>query len=204
MTTLSLARQASLREPIDLPRAYRLLNHGPTALVSSRHGGRDNVMAAAWVMPVDFTPCKVSVVIDKSTFTRTLIDASGVFALNLPCVAIADAAYAAGTFSGHTTADKFAACGLERLESSLLDVPLVEGCVAWLECRVIAQSHDQQVQQSHDLFIAEVVAAQADPRVFTNGRWHFDGHDALRTLHHLSGGAFVVAGEMVQAARPGG
>jgi len=199
---MSLPRQASLREPVDLPRAYRLLNHGPTVLVSSRHGGRDNVMAAAWAMPVDFTPCKVSVVIDKGTFTRTLVDASGVFALNVPCVAIADAAYAAGTLSGHTTADKPAACGLGSFEASVLDVPLVDGCVAWLECRVIGQAHDRQVQRAHDLYIAEVVAAQADPRVFTNGRWHFDGHDALRTLHHLAGGAFVVAGEMVQAARP--
>ena len=34
--------------PVPLDKAYRLLNHGPTILVSARHGGVDNVKAAAW------------------------------------------------------------------------------------------------------------------------------------------------------------
>ena len=49
-----------MRQPVDLPRAYRLLNHGPTVLVSAEHEGRRNVMAAAWVMPLDFNPAKVN------------------------------------------------------------------------------------------------------------------------------------------------
>ena len=43
-------------EPVDLPRAYLLLNHGPTVLVTSAHGDARNVMAAAWAMPLDFSP----------------------------------------------------------------------------------------------------------------------------------------------------
>ena len=31
--------------PVDLAKSYRLINHGPTVLVSARHGGVDNVMA---------------------------------------------------------------------------------------------------------------------------------------------------------------
>ena len=46
-------------EPVDLPRAYLLLNHGPTVLVTSAHGGERNVMAAAWAMPLDFSPPKI-------------------------------------------------------------------------------------------------------------------------------------------------
>ena len=38
---------------------------------------------------------------------------------------------------------------------------------------------------------AEVVAAWADPRVFTDGRWHF-ADDALRSIHYLAGGSFLV------------
>ena len=52
------------RLPVELEKSYRLLNHGPTVLVSSSHGGRHNVMAAAWSMPLDFSPPKVTVVID--------------------------------------------------------------------------------------------------------------------------------------------
>ncbi|HRH72362.1 MAG TPA: flavin reductase, partial [Zoogloea sp.] len=71
-------------QPVPLSKACRLLNHGPTVLVSSAHAGRRNVMAAAWTMPLDFDPPKVAVVIDKSTFTRELIEASGEFVLALP------------------------------------------------------------------------------------------------------------------------
>jgi flavin reductase (DIM6/NTAB) family NADH-FMN oxidoreductase RutF len=36
-------------------------------------------MAAAWSMPVEFTPPRIAVVIDKHTFTRELVVASGAF-----------------------------------------------------------------------------------------------------------------------------
>ena len=85
---------------VDLPRAYRLLNHGPVTLVTSADGERRNIMAAAWTMPLDFDPPKVAVVIDKSTLTRELIEASGTFALNLPCRAQAQATLDVGSISG--------------------------------------------------------------------------------------------------------
>jgi flavin reductase (DIM6/NTAB) family NADH-FMN oxidoreductase RutF len=55
------------------------------------------------------------------------------------------------------------------------------------------------IQQRYDLFLGEVIAAQADARVFENGRWNFTGHDDLRTLHHVAGGHFIVDGEAVDA-----
>ena len=58
-----------MRQPVDLAHANRLINHGPTVLVSSAHEGRRNVMAAAWSMPVEFTPPRVAVVIDGGLLT---------------------------------------------------------------------------------------------------------------------------------------
>ena len=191
--------RATSRRDVPLPQAYRLLNHGPTVLVSAAHGGRRNVMAAAWAMPLDFDPPKVTVVIDKSTFTRSLIEASGEFALSVPCRALADATFAAGSLSGAQRADKFADCSLTAFAAQRIGAPLVDGCIAWLECRVITEPHHQQ---AYDLFVAEVVAAQADERVFANGRWRADAPAELRTLHHQAGGAFFVAGETLQALRP--
>lgn len=72
--------------------------------------------------------------------------------------------------------------------------PLLEGCAAWLECRLMPEPHNQN---QYDLFIGEVVAAWADERVFSDGHWHFDGHDQLRTLHHVAGGHFLVIGDEV-------
>ena len=68
-----------MKTPVDLSHASRLINHGPTVLVSTSHAGRQNVMAAAWSMPVEFSPPRIAVVIDKSTYTRDLILASGQF-----------------------------------------------------------------------------------------------------------------------------
>ncbi|GCL62729.1 flavin reductase [Rubrivivax pictus] len=185
------------RIDVPLAQASRLLNHGPTVLVSAAHGGQRNLMAAAWAMPLDFEPPKVAVVIDKATFTRRLIDASGRFALQLPCAAQADLCFSVGSSSGAALAeagtDKFERLALRTFAGRHGEAPLVAGCVAWLECRVIAWP---AVQAAHDLFLAEVLGAQADGRVFVNGRWQFDAAPpALRTLHHLGGGQFVLPGD---------
>ncbi|HEX5393338.1 MAG TPA: flavin reductase family protein [Rhodocyclaceae bacterium] len=187
-----------MRQPVPLDKAYRLLNHGPVTLVSSAHGGRSNVMAAAWAMPLDFDPPKVAVVVDKSTLTRQLIEASGEFALNIPSRQIAAACLKAGSISAKDLGeggDKWREVGLTHFASEKIAGPLVEGCVGWLECRVIPEPHNEQ---AYDLFLAEVVAAWADPRVFADGRWHFDdANDDLRTLHYVAGGQFFVTGESV-------
>jgi len=188
-----------MRAPVDLPKSYRLLNHGPTVLVSAAHAGRRNVMAAAWAMPLDFDPPKVAVVLDKSTFTRELVLASGEFALNLPCRAFADATQTVGNTAGRemTQPDKFEHYGLATFAGEQIAAPLLEHCVGWLECRLLREPHNEE---RYDLFIGEVVAAQADVRVFSAGRWHFgEGDDALRTLHHIAGGAFFTIGEPLQA-----
>ncbi|MCW3478374.1 flavin reductase family protein [Neisseriaceae bacterium JH1-16] len=177
-------------QAVELTKAYRLLNHGPTTLVSSAHAGRTNVMAASWAMPLDFDPPKVVVVIDKSTLTRELIEASGEFALNIPTRALAEATLVVGSSSGRDH-DKFAAAGLTTFPAEHIGAPLVDGCLAWLECRVIPEANNEA---RYDLFIAEVVAAWADPRAFSNGRWHFADQEQ-RSVHYLAGGAFFATGQ---------
>ncbi|MGC5703565.1 flavin reductase family protein [Pseudomonas sp. NFXW11] len=190
---------SAFRRSVPLDKAYRLLNHGPTVLVSAAHGGQRNIMAAAWAMPLDFEPPKVAVVLDKSTWTRQLLEASGTFVLNVPCAAQADIVQSLGNSSGLELSqggrDKFAAYGLATFDGTALAGPLLEGCVAWLECRLLPEPHNHQ---QYDLFLGEVIAAQADTRVFSEGRWHFDGQDALRTLHHVAGGHFLTIGASVE------
>ncbi len=195
------ASQPSAPRAVELAKAYRLLNTGPTVLVTSAHRGESNVMAASWNAGLDFVPAKVMVVIDKSTWTRELVEASGVFALNVPARRIARETLVVGKLSGREVPhrDKFAAVGLQRFPGAILDVPLVAGCVAWLECRRIPEPHNEK---AHDLFIGEAVAAWADPRVFSEGHWHFEGHDDLRTLHYVAGGTFFVIGEEVRLDSP--
>jgi len=183
---------------VELKHAYRLLNHGPTVLVGSAHAGRSNVMAAAWAMPLDFDTPKIAVVIDKSTLTRELVDASGVLSINLPCVAQRDLVMSVGSMSGKNHPDKLARCQIRTQAAPQTGVPLVEGCIAQLECRVLpATAH---VAGPHDLILAEVTAAWADPRVFSEGHWHFENAPPeLRSLHHVAGGHFYAIGEPVSA-----
>ncbi len=189
----------SERSPIevDLAKSYRLLNHGPTVLVSSAHGGRQNVMAAAWAMPLDFAPPKMLVIIDKSTLTRELVEASGEFVLNVPSRALAEATLAAGSSSGRD-ADKFSTTGLKHFPATKVGAPLVEGCLAWLECKVIPEPHNQQ---AYDMFIGEVVAAHADPRVFQDGHWQFDDEALNRSIHYIAGGTFFATGEAFEVGK---
>lgn len=187
-----------MRRPVDLSHACRLVNHGPTVLVTSAHAGRRNVMAAAWSMPVEFTPPRIVVVIDKTTYTRELVLASGAFALCLPCRAIADIAYTVGSTSGRDE-DKFARLGLDTFDGPALGLPLLEGGVAWLECRRIPEPH---AEAKYDTFFGEVLSAQADDRVFTNGRWSFrDDNAELHTLHHLGAGNFALPAATLQGRK---
>ncbi len=57
--------------------------------MTGAHGGRRNVMAAAWSMPVECTPPRIAVVIDKLTFTREPVMASGGFGICIPQAGLA-------------------------------------------------------------------------------------------------------------------
>lgn len=183
--------------PVELRHASRLINHGPTVLVTTAHAGRLDVMAAAWSMPVEFTPPRIAVVIDKKTWTRELAAASGGFAVCIPGASLLEATYAVGSTSGRDT-DKFARFGLAHRPGPVLGLPVIEqGCAAWMECRLLPEPH---TEDAYDTCFAEVVSAAADERIFANGHWDFrEDNRELQTIHHLGAGKFVVAGGVVQA-----
>lgn len=183
--------------PVELTKAYRLLNHGPTVLVSAQHEQDKDVMAAAWACALELTPAKVTVVLDKSTKTRQLVEQSGYFALQVPCYAQIDMVHQLGTISKFDQPSKLDDCKTELFYQDELKVPLVSGSIAWLVCKVIPEPHNQQ---THDLFIGSVIAAWADSRVFRDGHWYFeDVTKELRSLHYVAGGTFYLIGEEVKA-----
>jgi flavin reductase (DIM6/NTAB) family NADH-FMN oxidoreductase RutF len=180
-----------MRVPVPLPRAYRLINHGPVALLGSAAGDRRNLMVASSVMAVDYDPPVVAVVIDSDSATRRLVDASRCFTLNLPPVGLLDLVSAVGHTSGNKV-DKLARFHIDTAAASRVHAPLVEGCVGWLECEL---QPEQPAALTHDLILARVVAAWADDAVFVDDRWDFATHPELRTVHNLGGAAFAATGE---------
>ena len=181
-------------QAVELEKFYRLINHGPTVMVSAKHHGIENVMSASWCCALDFAPkAKLTVVLDKATFTRSLIEQSGCFAIQLPFAYQAKTVMAMSeSYRDHP--HKLADNGIKLFYQDGFDVPLVADCAAYLICKLIDEPHNQQ---AHDLFIGEVLAAWADDRVFRDdGHWHFDEvGDDLKTLHYVAGGQFYLTGK---------
>ena len=91
---------------VPLEDVYRLLNIGATVLVSAEHEGVADVMPAAWACALDLLPAKATVVVDKTHFTRPLMEKSGYFALELPTAAIARETLYLGSVSKNDESDK--------------------------------------------------------------------------------------------------
>lgn len=182
---------------VELAKAYRLLNHGPTVLVSAKYEHEENVMAAAWACALELIPAKVSVVLDKSTKTRKLVENSGYFILQVPTLKQLKLVQQLGSISQFNDPEKLTHCHTPLFQFEGFNLPAVEGCAAWLICELIPEPHNQQ---THDLFIAKVVAAYADDRVFRDGHWYY--HEApteWKSLHHVAGGHYYTIGDAVDA-----
>jgi flavin reductase (DIM6/NTAB) family NADH-FMN oxidoreductase RutF len=182
--------------PGESAKAYRLINHGPTVLVSSAHGGVENVMAASWACGLDTAPPKVTLVVDSETQTRELIERSSEFVLQVPTVRQAALTHAVGTLSLSDDPAKLSKCGVELFRGDGFTVPFVAGCAAWLYCKVVREPH---MQSAYDLFIGEVIGAWADDRVFQNGHWNYENAGPeWRSLHYIAGGHFYAIGDPIR------
>ncbi|MDY0009322.1 MAG: flavin reductase family protein [Bdellovibrionales bacterium] len=185
--------------PVDPQKAYRLLSHGPTVLVSARHDGTDNVMAAAWACALDFSPAKLTVVLDKATKTRELVEASGRFVIQIPTAKQLQMTNDVGNMSLYDTPDKLEKCGVDIFRLPGDEIPCVSGCAAWLVCNLVPEPHNQD---TYDLFIGTVTGAWADERVFKNGHWLFEeAGPEWRSLHHVAGGHFYAIGDALAARK---
>ncbi|ERK16353.1 NAD(P)H-flavin oxidoreductase [Pantoea sp. AS-PWVM4] len=180
---------------VELEKAYRLINHGPATLVSASHDGIENVMAASWVCGLDFTPAKLTVVLDKSAYTRQLIEKSNKFVIQVPNAKQAEMVHYLGTHSKASEQDKLSHSDVECFYVKGIDQPFVSGCSAWLYCELIPLEANQR---DHDLFIGEVKAAWADSRIFQDGHWLFESAgDEWRSLHYIAGKHFYKIGEVL-------
>lgn len=176
-------------EPRD---AQRLLEPGPLALLTSRFRSSDNVMTAAWVMPVSLDPPRVAVAIHPGRLTHEYASKSEFFALNIPTAELLNQAHRCGTLSGRA-GDKFVAAGLTPVDARALELPLVGECVAHIECGIVGRA----AFGDHDLFIGEALAVMALDEAF-DGRWRVE-HDAGQLLHHLRADSYAGLGRPYRA-----
>ena len=181
--------------PVPLERAHRLLSPGPVLLVTAERRGRADITPIGWVSSVSIRPPLVAIAVFEGNFIHELIRASGEFVLNVPTLDLLRQVQYCGSVSGRDV-DKFQATGLRQGESDVVAAPLVEECVAHLECAVV----DVVTPGDHGIFIGEIVSAKAEESAFEDF-WTLSQKD-LRPLHHLGGVYYGVLEGRIDASGP--
>ncbi len=135
-----------------------LLNPVPVVMVTCADAaGKPNIITLAWAGTINSDPSMLSISVRKERYSHALIKEKGQFAVNLTTQKLAFATDLCGVKSGRDN-DKFQLTGLTPEKASVIDVPIIKESPVALECVV------KNVLElgSHDMFIAEVVAVQAE------------------------------------------
>lgn len=155
----------------------RMIPYGLFILTSQ--GANDQVAAAAvnWVTQTSFKPPMVAVAVRSDSFAHTMIQESGVFALN---VLGKDQSAAAFAFFKPSVRDGMTLSG-EPFHYGETGSPIFENVPAFVECRV---SGSLSGGGDHTIFVGEVVSVGLKQAV--QGR----PDDAILTLRDLGGSIF--------------
>jgi flavin reductase (DIM6/NTAB) family NADH-FMN oxidoreductase RutF len=142
--------------------AFAALVHG-VYVVTTRVGEKINGMTAAWVSQVSLDPLLVMVSIAPPRYSHTLIQESGLFAINVLTRDQVDLAKRFGYKSGRKI-DKFA--GLETLTAGS-GAPVLPQAYAYLDLKLVHTF----AAGDHTLFVGKVVEAkilhpQSQPLIF--------------------------------------
>lgn len=167
---------------LELSRAFTLLEPGPVVLVTTNDGRRDNVMTISWTMVVDFTPVFALTTGDWN-YSFAALRKTRECVIAIPTVDMLDRVVGIGTCSGADT-DKFARFELTRVSGKVVRAPLIEECLANIECRVL------DIVKRHGIVVLEGVAAHVDV-----------SRRERRTVHAVGDGTFVVDGRKVSRKR---
>jgi flavin reductase (DIM6/NTAB) family NADH-FMN oxidoreductase RutF/predicted MFS family arabinose efflux permease len=160
MVKRSNSRQTLIKKeewPVDkdsLEGLWKLTNS--VVLVTTASGEKRNVMTACGLAPIGTNPPTLAINIATHRYTYDLIQQSGEFAINILSVNQIREARLCGSTSGRET-DKFELAGLRTKPAKKINVPLIEGCVANLECRLVGA-----YSTPHSIVVGQVVAAQSD------------------------------------------
>jgi flavin reductase (DIM6/NTAB) family NADH-FMN oxidoreductase RutF len=173
------------RATVPLSNFYRLLHPYNTSLVTcGDDGGQVNIIAIAWLVPLSVRPPLVGMSIRPTRHSYQLIRETGEFVVNVAPYEIAQQVLFCGRRSGRDV-DKFAATGLTPGPAQIVRPPVIEECVAHLECRAV-----QDVQAGdHRFVMGQVLAAYAHPDVLGAEGLYDLGH--VRLLLHLGRNCFT-------------
>lgn len=166
-----------------------LLAPVPPVMVTCGDMENANIITVAWTGILNTHPPRVSVAIRPTRHSYGIIKERGEFVINLtPSRLIRECDYC-GIYTG-AKVDKFAKTGLHKTPATAVAAPLIEECPLALECKVL----EIIPQGTHDLFLAEIVAVDADESVLDeNGRLCLDRAGLAAFAH----GEYFALGEKI-------
>jgi flavin reductase (DIM6/NTAB) family NADH-FMN oxidoreductase RutF len=137
----------------------------PVVFITCGIGAEANVFSLNRIASCNVEPPMISISVRPMRASHDLIDDLGEFVVNMPWPDMALVSDFVGTTTVRET-NKWAETGLTRLPALKVQPPLLAECPVNIECQV---QHRLRLP-SHTLFVAEVVALQADTTVLNERR----------------------------------
>ena len=127
--------------------------------------GESNIIAVSFCMPLSKEPPLLGCAMGRSTYSCKLIQNTKEFIINVPLEDLKPKIYYCGFHSGYEV-NKFKETGLTPKGARRVKAPIIDECVAHLECRL------KQVIETGDknLFVGEVIEAYADEAIAKRGK----------------------------------
>ncbi len=181
-----------MRRLCDPADARRMLNPGPVAIVTTSWRGISNAAPIAWCAPLSMQPPMVGIVVHPHRHTADMIRFSDGFAINIPGPALLKQTAFLGSQTGMNN-NKLESAGLQLFSPMMIDAPLIEGCLAWIECQLA----DVIRIGDHSLFVGNVVKVQADDEAYAQ-QWLLKSRQ-YSPLTFIGGTRYAVIGDPMDA-----
>lgn len=117
-----------------IEKALTYIEPGPVVLVTTFDGEKNNVMTISWTMAIDFDQHLVLTTGEWNHSFGTLMR-TGECVVCIPPAEMLETVVRIGMVSGADT-DKFKRFHLNPLPAQTVHAPLLDGCIACLECKV--------------------------------------------------------------------
>ena len=170
--------------------SYHLINHSPCSLITTGDRDRQNVAPINWTMPLNNDPALMLTVVEEGITTDDLIKSSGEFVINVVGEPLAEKVLDCGKTHGSET-NKFEKIGLTPVACRQVTPPRLAESLAHIECKVV----DRHPHEGVTIYIGKVLHAEVEEECW-NGKRIIP--EKARTIHHLSGGEFVVAERVIR------
>ena len=131
----------------------------PAVMVSCGTMEESNIITVAWTGILNTNPAMCYISVRPERYSHNIIKENGEFAINLTTRQLAYATDWCGVKSGRDV-DKFKEMKLTKERANIIKAPLIKECPLSVECKV----KEIVPLGSHDMFVAEIVAIDADEK----------------------------------------